>query len=133
MDTIKHKLSNGFLGLTNSRKGVICLILFFCSLIPMTYLCFHGKLDSTAYAACMSAITVAVTAIFCHTQSKTDQMSMNNPTGPMGPIGPMGPMGPMNPIGMGGFPLNQTISSVVSTAETVIGTGPPANLPENPL
>jgi hypothetical protein len=72
--TIIQQLSKGFLGLTSSRKGTLCLILFFCALLPMTLLCVFGKLDSTAYATCMSAITVAVTAIFCHTQSKTDQM-----------------------------------------------------------
>ncbi len=64
----------GIKGLFQSRKGTLCLILFFWSLAPMTYLCFYGKLDSTAYAACMSGITVALTTIFCHTQSRTDQL-----------------------------------------------------------
>lgn len=71
---IIHQLTKGLLGLASSRKGALCIILFFCSLAPMTYLCFLGKLDSIAYAGCMSAITVAVTAIFCHTQSRTDQI-----------------------------------------------------------
>lgn len=138
---VLRQLTNGFLGLTNSRKGVMCLILFFCSLAPMTYLCFHGKLDSTAYAACMSALTVAVTAIFCHTQGKIDQINMNQ-RDPMNPMSPMNPMGAINPISpimpMGtmmpeGVPLGSTISTAISTVETVIGSGPPTNLPGKPL
>jgi len=96
-----EKLTKGFLGLTSSRKGVLSMMLFFCALAPMTVLCFLGKLDGTSYAACMSAITVAVVAVFCHTQSQTDQI-LNAPP---------------------------TISSVVSTVETAIKSGPPENLP----
>jgi hypothetical protein len=69
-----HQLSKGFLGLTSSRKGVLSLLLFLGSQLPMTVLCFLGKIDGTAYGICVSAVTTAVVAIFCHTQSKTDQM-----------------------------------------------------------
>ncbi len=64
----------GIQGLFSSRKGTLCLILFFGAVIPMTILCALGKLDGTAYGVCLSALTGAVVAIFCHTQSKTDQI-----------------------------------------------------------
>jgi len=69
-----HQLSKGFLGLTSSRKGMLSLLLFLGSQLPMTILCFLGKIDGTAYGICVSAVTTAVVAVFCHTQSKTDQM-----------------------------------------------------------
>lgn len=69
-----HQLSKGFLGLTSSRKGILSLLLFVGSQLPMTILCFLGKIDGTAYGICMSAVTTAVVTVFCHTQSKTDQM-----------------------------------------------------------
>jgi hypothetical protein len=69
-----HQLSKGFVGLMSSRKGVLSLLLFAGSQIPMTILCFLGKIDGTSYGICVSAVTTAVVAIFCHTQSKTDQM-----------------------------------------------------------
>lgn len=69
-----HQLSKGFLGLTSSRKGILSLLLFIGSQLPMTILCFLGKIDGTAYGICVSAVTTAVVAVFCHTQSKTDQM-----------------------------------------------------------
>lgn len=69
-------ISKGIKHLLESKKGTLSLIVFFCSLLPMTALCCFGRLDSTAYAACMSAITVAVTAIYCHTTSQTEQAAM---------------------------------------------------------
>lgn len=69
-----HQLNKGILGLTSSRKGALCMMLFFCSLIPMTVLCLLGRIDGTAYGICLSAVTTAVVAVFCHTQSQTDQI-----------------------------------------------------------
>ncbi len=98
---ILHLLNKGFLGLTSSRKGTLCLILFFCSMVPMTVLCAISKMDGTAYGICLSALCSAIVAIFCHTQSQTDQAAMATPT----------------------------VSSIISTVETAIKSGPPDNLP----
>lgn len=94
-------LTKGIVGLVESRKGILCLIMFFCSIIPMTILCFLGRLDGTSYAICMSALTTAVVAVFCHTQSQTDQAAMTAPP----------------------------LTAIVNGVESIIGSGPPVNLP----
>jgi len=99
------QLTKGFLGLTSSRKGTLCLLLFFFSLTTMTVLCLLGKLDGTAYGICLSAVTTAVVAVFCHTQSKTDQI-----------------------LGTPGLPPPPQQSSLTSSLiETIIGPGGNSN------
>jgi len=96
------QLTKGFLGLTSSRKGTLCLLLFFFSLTTMTVLCLLGKLDGTAYGICLSAVTTAVVAVFCHTQSRTDQI-----------------------LGIPGSPPQSSLTS--SLIETIIGPGGNSN------
>lgn len=70
--------TSGIKGLLSSRKGTLCLILFFCSLAAMTGLCAVGRIDGTAFGVCLSVVTSSIVAVFCQTQSKTDQAAMNN-------------------------------------------------------
>lgn len=73
------KLTDGLTGLCRSRKGTLCMLLMFSCLIPMTVLCYLGRIEGYAYGYCMTALTTAAVAVFCHTQSQTDQAAINCP------------------------------------------------------
>jgi hypothetical protein len=70
---INNRLINGFLGLTDSRKGVLCLLVLNC----LTILTAIGKVDGIAFCGGCTLIS----SIFMYTHQR-QQIAMYGNKGP---------------------------------------------------